>query len=237
MVFDRFTRHRGFTLIELLVAIAIMALMAGLSWRGLDGMARAQSQITARSDALLTLQTGLAQWNTDLDAIVQIPGSEALDWDGRALRMTRRSPLVAGESLIVVAWASRNVDGMVRWLRWQSAPVATRGQLQAAWTQAAQWGQNPSEADKRLEVILTPLNQWRIFYFRADSWTNPLSSDASAADAPVAAAPPTGPNAVTGPALALPDGVRVVLTLPEQGALTGTITRDWIRSTLGGGKS
>ena len=35
-------RHsRGFTLIELLVAIAVMALMAILSWRGLDGMSRA----------------------------------------------------------------------------------------------------------------------------------------------------------------------------------------------------
>ena len=33
---------RGFTLIELLVAISIMALMAILGWRGLDGMSRAQ---------------------------------------------------------------------------------------------------------------------------------------------------------------------------------------------------
>ena len=31
-------RERGFTLIELLVAIGLLALMAALSWRGLDGM-------------------------------------------------------------------------------------------------------------------------------------------------------------------------------------------------------
>ena len=39
--------HRGFTLIELLVAIAVMALIAILSWRGLDGMVRAQEQTRA----------------------------------------------------------------------------------------------------------------------------------------------------------------------------------------------
>jgi general secretion pathway protein J len=35
----------GFTLIELLVAISLMALMAALAWRGLDGMTRAQTQM------------------------------------------------------------------------------------------------------------------------------------------------------------------------------------------------
>ena len=216
MVHRRPPQSGGFTLIELLVAIAIMALMAGLSWRGLDGMARAQSQITARSDALLTLQTGLAQWTADLDAILQIPGSDALDWDGRA---------------------SRNVDGVIHWMRWQSEPIATRSQLQTVWAQAAQWGQNPSAADRRFEVMLTPLNEWRVFYYRADSWTNPLSSDISTNDIPRTGSPPAGPNVTVGPALALPDGVRIVLKLPDRGAVTGTITRDWIRPTLGGGKS
>ena len=237
MVHRRPPQSGGFTLIELLVAIAIMALMAGLSWRGLDGMARAQSQITARSDALLTLQTGLAQWTADLDAILQIPGSDALDWDGRALRITRRMPSDEGDGLIVVAWASRNVDGVIHWMRWQSEPIATRSQLQTVWAQAAQWGQNPSAADRRFEVMLTPLSEWRVFYYRADSWTNPLSSDISANDVPRTGSPPAGPNVTIGPALALPDGVRIVLTLPERGAVTGTITRDWIRPTLGGGKS
>ena len=54
------TRSRGFTLIELLVALAILALMALVSWRGLDAMTRAHSHIQERGDALLTLQAGLA---------------------------------------------------------------------------------------------------------------------------------------------------------------------------------
>ena len=52
-------RHRGFTLIELLVAISILAVMAVLSWRGLEGMTRAVAQTRERSDQLLTLQAGL----------------------------------------------------------------------------------------------------------------------------------------------------------------------------------
>ena len=47
---------RGFTLIEVLVAITIMSLMAVLSWRGLDGMTRAQSQTQARADEIENLE-------------------------------------------------------------------------------------------------------------------------------------------------------------------------------------
>ena len=47
--------QRGFTLIELLVAVGLMALMATLSWRGIDGMTRAQAQMRQHSDQVLTL--------------------------------------------------------------------------------------------------------------------------------------------------------------------------------------
>ncbi len=231
-------RHqRGFTLIELLVAIGVMALMAGLTWRGLDGMTRAQDQVQARADKLLTLQAGLAQWTADLDAVQQPPGFEGVDWDGRALRLTRRSSSDQGSAMTVVAWARRDIDGTGYWIRWQSPPVNTRAQLQTAWARAAQWGQNPGDAEKRLEVVLIPLQEWRIFYFRADAWTNPLSSDNAAPPPPIGSTPGNPAVASTGPVLALPDGIRVVLTLPEGQPLTGTLTKDWIRPTLGGGKS
>ena len=47
---------------------------------------------------------------------------------------------------------------------------------------------------------------------------------------------PIGASAAD-PDLSLPAGVRLVLTLPAGEALSGVITRDWIRPTLGGGKS
>ena len=222
-------RVRGFTLIELLVALAAMALMAGLSWRGLDGMVRAQSQIQQRADAVLTLQAGLTQWAADLDALMQLPQTPTLDWDGRGLRIIRRNTVQPGGGALVVAWARRNVDGTDQWLRWQSPPNFSRGQLDAAWARAAQWAQNPGDAEKRDEVRITPLQQWQIFYFRGNAWTNPLSSDNAAA-----AQNPDKPAAAD---LTLPDGVRLVLTLPAGEAINGVITRDWVRPILGGAKS
>ena len=71
-------RCRGFTLVELLVALVAMALLAVLSWRGLDGMSRAQAQTEARADEVLTLQVGLSQWAADLDAIMQLPPAPAV---------------------------------------------------------------------------------------------------------------------------------------------------------------
>jgi general secretion pathway protein J len=35
----------------------------------------------------------------------------------------------------------------------------------------------------------------------------------------------------------LPDGVRLVLQLPPGETISGTLTRDWVRPTLSGGKS
>lgn len=229
------SRARGFTLIELLVAIGILALMAGLSWRGLDGMAKAQTQLQQRADTVLTLQAGLSQWAADLDALVQLPNTPALDWDGRALRITRRSTAAPGDGVLVVAWSRRDIDGTSQWLRWQSPPVQTRGDLQTTWARAAQWAQNASEEDKKLEVRVAAIQEWKVFYFRADAWTNPLSSDGAVL--PPATQAPSAGGILPAPAeAALPDGVRLVLTLAPNDAFAGTLTRDWARITLGGGK-
>ena len=213
---------RGFTLIELLLAISLMALMTVLAWRGLDGMTRAQTQLRQHSDEVLALQAGLAQWAADLDALAQQPGSPSLDWDGRALRMLRRGSGTPGEGLHVVAWSRRNVDGSGQWLRWQSPALTTRSQMQLAWQQAAQWGQNPSEAQRQLEVRIVQLDQWQIFYYRGQSWSNPLSSAGTEGGN---AAPVVTP---------VPDAVRLVLTLSPGQAISGTLTRDWLRPNMAG---
>ncbi len=226
----RHAAHRGFTLIELLVAISIMAVMAVLSWRGLDGMTRAQAQVRLHSDEVLTLQAGLAQWGADLDAIARQPGLATLDWDGRALRVLRRSTSQPGEGLTVVAWTRRSIGGVGQWLRWQSPPLSTRGELQLAWQKAAQWAQNPSDDDRLREVQIVPLDQWQIFYYRGGAWSNPLSSE-GAGNAGVGAVVPAG-----GGVQAVPDGVRLVLQLSAGQAIRGEITRDWVTPGLGGGQ-
>lgn len=218
---------QGFTLIELLVALFIMALLAGLSWRGIDGMARSQTASRARADQVTTLSTSLAQWVTDLDHLQQMPNHSALDYDGRVLRITRSY----GQSdLRVVGWSKRTVDGQVRWLRWQSATLNTRAELDTAWAQAQRWGQNPGEAERRSEISIADIDDWQIFYFRNNTWSNPLSSSGNATPAaPVAPAVPIAANTT-----ALPDGIRLVLTLSAGQAVSGALTRDWVRPIVGG---
>lgn len=215
---------RGFTLIELLVAISLMALMTALSWRGLDGMTRAQTQMRQYADDVLALQAGLAQWGADLDALAQQPNTPSLDWDGRALRLLRRGSSTPGEGLHVVAWSRRSVDGVGQWLRWQSPALTTRAELQRAWQKAALWAQTPGDDDRQREVRVVPLDQWQIFYYRRDAWSNPLSSAGAATEGNAAADP------------SIPDGVRLILTLSAGQAISGTLTRDWLRPTVGGGK-
>lgn len=226
--------HRGFTLVELLVALFAMALLAVMSWRGLDGMTRAQAITAARADEVLTLQIGLAQWSADLDAIVQLPKTSALDWNGRVLRLTRRDTSNPANGVLVVAWTQR----AGQWLRWQSPPLTTRNALDQAWLRADQWSQTPGDAERRLEVAITPLQEWQIFYFRSDAWTNPLSSAAVTPAVPQPGLTDAAAALLSSLATpAIPEGVRLVLTLPPGQSLAGKITRDWARPTVGGGKS
>lgn len=217
--------QRGFTLIELLVAISIMAVMAVMGWRALAGMQQATTQSRAHTDAVLTLEAGLAQWSTDLDALAELPFTTAVDWDGRALRITRSHSADPGEGVLVVAWTRGTRDGAAQWLRWQSAPVRGRQEWQQAWAAAAAWAQSPSDAAKQREVAIAPLAQWQIYYYRGGAWSNPLSSSG----APNAS---TNPNNTPAPT-STPDGVRLVLTLPSPHPLAGTLNRDWARPTAG----
>ena len=220
-------RTRGFTLIELLVAISLMALMAALSWRGLDGMTRAQTQMRQHSDAVLALQAALAQWGADLDALASQPNTPSLDWDGRVLRLTRMAPDIA-DGLQVDAW-TRRFDSGGQWLRWQSPPSREWDAWQQSWNLAALWAQNPSSDSKNSETAITPLLEWQIFYYRNNAWSNPLSSEGAGAGAGAggAAAPPASAGA---PApVVMPDGIRLVLALPPGQGLTGKLTQDWVK--------
>ena len=225
----------GFTLVELLVALAAMAMLSLMAWRGIDGMGRAQQSTRVYSEDVMALQAALAQWGVDLDGLAPSPPITALDFDGQVLRITRQVQYddtqgaaagvpAADGGLRVVAWATRDVDGRRMWLRWQSALLTTRAQWMLAWQQAAWWGQNPDDSLRRNEVAIVPVDQWQVFYYRNNSWTSPLSSAAEG-------------ELVLGSQQRLPDGVRLVLTLSPDQAVTGVLSRDWVRPTLGPGGS
>ena len=242
---------RGFTLIEVLVAISVMALMSLMVWRGLDGMLRTQSSLQTRADEVRTLQAGLAQWQTDLDQLAELPGTPSWDWDGRVLRLTRRSAQAPanisadnntnpGTSVRVVAWTWRTDPGRPGggdWQRWQSGPLSQRQDWQTAWNTAQQWSQTPTDNTRAAQVQIHPLSGWQLFVHRGGSWANPLSSDAVNPDPAQAGAPggSTGGRGTAGNTT--PDGVRLVLTLPPGPAGSGTLSLDWVRPTLSGAPS
>jgi len=212
----------GFTLIELLVAISIMAVLALMSWRGLDAMSATQGRTRQRVDAVQALQAGLGQWNADWDALVAWPGDTPVLWNGKALRITRPSGSGVAEGVVVVAWSSRHIAGIKQWLRWQSPLLRGRAEVEAAWLIADRWAQNPTEDEKSGEVAIAPIVDWQVFYFRDNAWSNPFSTDGRA----------------SGQATTVPDGVRLVLTLPDGSSsnFRGNLTRDWVRHSVGGGK-
>ena len=224
-------RPSGFTLIEVLVALTIMAVMAMLTWRGIDGMARAQESTRRYTDDVLALQAGLSQWRADLDAMMVWPVTDgsppyqtsasqrSLSWDGRLLRITRTSAGEPAGGLRVVAWM-RRPDG--QWLRWQSAPFLSQNVWKAAWDNAENWSHaaNEQAADGTgaQAVRVANATEWQVHYFRNNAWTNPLSSGAESA-------------AAVG---TLPDGVRLLINFAPGQAINGPMVLDWVRPNFGG---
>jgi general secretion pathway protein J len=233
------SKQQGFTLIELLIAITLMAVMAGLGWRGLDGLMRSRNSNQTRVDQTAVLQTVLAQWRSDLDRKTEVPGiSDAgLVWDGQTLRITRRAstPLVDGSDagLWVVAWTRK--DG--RWWRWQSPALQDKRKLLEAWNRAERWGKNASAEDQNFETPLVAIDQWQISYFRGNAWTNPLSSAGTSSNASANAGP--GANNTDSPNVS-PDAVRLEIDLSPSSnkqAQRGRITLDWIRPNFSNNKT
>ncbi len=209
--------QRGFTLVEVLVAIALLALLTGMAWRGIDGLLRAREAGEASIARSSRLQTVVAQWERDLGELQDSQVVPALDFDGRALRFTRR----AAEGLQVVVWWVE--DGKL-W-RWASAPVGSQPLLIAAYRRS----QQTSTLGPQALVALTGVSSWQLAYFRLNAWTNAMSSadlDATTVKPPegVASAPSAGASSPAGEVRAsLPSGIRLRLEFGEGSGFGGPL--------------
>jgi general secretion pathway protein J len=196
------TVRRGFTLVEVLVALVIMAVLAGMAWQGIDGIARSRDSAQARMEQTLRLTTVLAQWEYDLQTVHDTYGAvPALAFDGATLRLVRHTE--GGVQL--VAWSLRGGE----WLRWAGPTVTRAAELQEQWMRSQQLlGNEPGQLR-----ALSGVAGWQLYCFRSNAWSNCQSS------ADVA---PAGPGASAPPRDVLPLAMRLVLTLPE-GALTRAV--------------
>jgi len=143
---------RGFTLIEVLVALFILAIMAGLAWRGIDAVVRSRDVVQQRMERLQRLQTVLAQWDADLRQVIDTQVVPGLKFDGAAMRLTRPQP-----------------DGLHRW----ASPTTTSSrQLQEYWMNSYQLQGNEVGSVR----MLAGLAQWQLYTYYGNAWTNAQSS-------------------------------------------------------------
>lgn len=217
----QFKRQAGFTLVELLVSLSVMALLAVMSWRGLDAMIGAQHANQRRASELQGLQAGLAQWTTDLDMLTDTQTVSALHFDGQVVRLTRRSNTAPAEGLVVIGWSSRAAGNAAQWVRWQSPAVQNRKELADAWEEARRWARANGSTDAQREVVVTPVTSLRLLFYRNGVWSEAASANAATANG-------TGDT---------PAGVRLILSLPPGSGLEGTVTSDWANPLANVGKS
>ncbi|CAE6756909.1 PulJ/GspJ family protein [Paraburkholderia aspalathi] len=122
---------RGFTLIELLVAIAIMAVIAVLSWRGLDQIIRGRQTITNAMEDERVFAQLFDQMRIDARqaASDDESGQAAVSVSGNVLQIVREMVLPGtAPRLQVVRY--RISEGRV--VRYASPPLGNVGELRGA---------------------------------------------------------------------------------------------------------
>lgn len=141
-------KTRGFTLIELLVAIGILAMVAVLGWRGLDGIVRARSSLTEQMESTRGMQLAFAQLQSDCEhaADASILGRRPflLQNEGRITLV--RTVFNENEPARLQVIAYRLVNGQL--LRRESIATRDLVQLDALWQAAV------TDADTTPPVVL-----------------------------------------------------------------------------------
>lgn len=206
----------GFTLIEVLVAMAVMAILAVMSWRGIEAMLAVQEVSERRNREISVLQTGLSQWMSDLNH-VQVTGfTEQMFYDGKVFLITREDITDEQRRLRAVVWAIKTKSDGSKWLiRWQSPLFATRGGLFEAVENAKKWFTVSADATNdannawRDAVEVFPVNsvEMKAFNSANNSWV-----------------------ALKGQNI-IPPGVRLEVDLARDWSVNGVVVRDWVRPT------
>ncbi|MDB5906311.1 MAG: type secretory pathway component PulJ [Massilia sp.] len=193
-------RARGFTLVELLVAISILAIVAVLGWRGLDGIVRARIALTENMETTRGMQLAFAQMQSDTEHLAadgSLNGRAYLQVENDRMTLVRKY-YAENEPMRLQVVAYRVRDGVL--IRRESAGTRDLVQLDLLWKAAT------SDADTAVPVML----QSGVTGMQVQGWSN---GQWQAIQAPLVA--------VQGPAGTLAgatDGVQVVLQVQGQSA-------------------
>jgi general secretion pathway protein J len=125
-------RAAGFTLIELMVAIAILAVVAILSWRGLDQIMRGRDIVTQSMAEERVFAQMFDQMR--IDARMAVTDDEAagpaVSIDGGALQIVRSFAVPPGAAPRMQVVRYRVSNGRI--VRYASPPIANLGELRRA---------------------------------------------------------------------------------------------------------
>ncbi|MBQ5940951.1 type II secretion system protein J [Massilia sp. AB1] len=126
-------RRAGFTLVELLVAISILAIVAVLGWRGLDGIVRGRIVLTEQMETTRGMQLAFAQMQSDC---AHLAGGDVLgrrpylQWDADRLTLVRKVYVENEPSRLQVV-SYRVAGGQL--LRRESPGTRDLAQLEQLW--------------------------------------------------------------------------------------------------------
>jgi len=170
----------GFTLIELLVAITILAVVAVLGWRGLDGIVRARIALTENLDLTRAMQLSFAQLQSDC---AQVVPSTTVSLHPPLMATQDRLMMVRNVNsenqptrLQVVTYRLRN--GALS--RQESVPTRDLIELATAWQAASAVTDNVEALTLQSDVTAITMRLWQDKAWR----TPPPPGAASAGNAP-----------------------------------------------------